>query len=165
LKGPADEGGESAGLVLLGADAFEVFDAVRDGFDVAEHHGGAGVEALAVCDCHDLQPIVGHGFERGNALADAVDEDFAAAAGDGAEAGGAKFGNDFVEGEIEGIAEMDEFAGAEGVDVDWGKFGFDVGEEVEIPLKGKIGMVAALHENLRAAEGDGFFDFLVYFIE
>ena len=38
-------------------------------------------------------------------------------------------------------------------------------EQVEIPLLGELGMMAALHEHLRAAERDGFLDFLVHFGE
>lgn len=138
-----------------------MFDAVFGGLDVAEHHGGAGVEAETVGDVHDFEPVVAHGFEGGDALADAVNEDFAAAAGYGAEAGGDELADDFFEGKIEDFAEVDKFAGAEAVDVDGGELLFDVAEEVEIPLHGKFWMMAALHEDLRAAEVEGFLNFLI----
>ena len=64
-----------------------MFDAVFNRFHVAKHHRGAGIEAEPMGDVHDFQPVVAHGFERGNALAHAVHEDFAAAAGNGAESG------------------------------------------------------------------------------
>src|SRR5580765_4042743 len=60
---------------------------------------------------------------------------------------------------------MDEFAGAETVNVDLGEFGFQMREEVEIPLLVQLWVMAALHENLGAAKGDGFLDFLIDFVE
>ena len=56
---------------------------------------------------------------------------------------------------------MDELARAETVDVEAGKFIFDVREQVEIPLLRELGMMTALHQHLRAAERDGFLDFFI----
>ena len=46
-----------------------------------------------------------------------------------------------------------------------GKFVFDVRQQIEIPLLGQLGMMPALHQNLRAAERDGFLDLLVHLVE
>ena len=59
--------------------------------------------------------------------------------------------NDFFERQVEDLAEMNELARAEAVDVDLRKLCFDVREQIEIPLHGQLGMMAALHEDLRAA--------------
>src|SRR5262249_33240911 len=55
--------------------------------------------------------------------------------------------------------------GTESVDVDLGKPRFDVGKQVEIPLLGELWMMAALHQDLGAAQRDGFLDLFVYLIE
>ena len=57
---------------------------------------------------------------------------------------------------------MDELAGAKAVDVDLREFAFDVREQIEIPLLGQLGMMPALHENLRAAECERLLDLLVH---
>ena len=46
-----------------------------------------GIQSEAMRDIHDFEPIVAHRFQRRDAFADAVDENLAAAAGNGAEAG------------------------------------------------------------------------------
>ena len=111
-----------------------MFDAVVDAFDVAEHHGGGAVEAEAVGDAHDFEPVVGVALERGDGVADFVDEDFAAAAGDGAESGVLEAADDFLERHAEDFGEVVELGGREAVDVDGGVVGADVVEEVEVCL-------------------------------
>ena len=164
LERPRDERGEAAARVLLRADAFEMLDAVRDGLDVAEHHRGRRTQAEAVRDIHHGEPVVAHGLERRDAFAHAIDENFAAATGDRAKARGVKIGDDFFKRFVEDIAEVNELARAEAVNVHLRKLRFDVREQVEVPLLGKFRMMPALHENLRAAERDGFLDFAVHFV-
>ena len=45
------------------------------------------------------------------------------------------------------------------------KLVFDVRQQIEIPLLREFGMMAALHQNLRAAERDGFLDFFVHLVK
>lgn len=142
-----------------------MFESVFDGFDVAEHHGGGGGEAVFMGDFHDFEPLVAGGFEGGDTFTDAVDEDFAASAGDGAEAGLGELADDIVERELEDFAEVDELTGAEAVDIDCGEFVTEVIEEVEVPIDGEVGVVSALEEDLGSSLGEGFLDFLVEFIE
>jgi hypothetical protein len=63
------------------ADALQVLDALLERLDVAEHHRGRRPAAEAVPGPVDLQPVVGEDLAAGDRLADAVDEDLAAAAG------------------------------------------------------------------------------------
>src|SRR2546429_648976 len=53
-------------------------------------------------------------------------------------------------------------ARSEPVDVDLRERGFDVSEQVEIPLLGQLRMVPALHEDLSPAKRDGFLDLAVH---
>ena len=59
-----------------------------------------------MADIHDLEPVIAHGFQRRNALAHTVHENFAAAAGNGAETGGFEIADDFFERLVEDFAEM-----------------------------------------------------------
>src|SRR5215469_4100418 len=118
---------------------------------MAEHHRSAGIEAQAMRHVHDFEPVVAHGFERRNSLTDTVHKDFSTAARDRSEAGGAEIRNDFFQGFIEHLTEMDELAGAETMDVKIGKLVFNMGEHVEVPLFREFRMMAALHEHLGAA--------------
>ena len=149
LERPADEGREALGLVLLGAHPFEVLDAVLHRLHVAEHHGGGRIQPEPMRDVHDLQPIVAHRFQRRNALAHPVHQDFAAAARDRTQARRFEVGNDLLQRLAENLAEMDELARAEAVDVDLRKLTLYMREQVQIPLLGELGMVPALQQNLR----------------
>ena len=86
LKSPGNEGGQAARFVLQLPDPFEVLDPLGESFDMAEHHGGGRFPAQFVPDAVDVQPIVGQHFSPGDFLANAVDEDFPAAAGEATEA-------------------------------------------------------------------------------
>ena len=87
LEGPADEGREAAGFVLQLPQPFQVLDALGRGLDVAEHHRAGRAAAQFVPDAMDFEPFVGQALVDGDGLADAVDEDLAAAAGQAAHAG------------------------------------------------------------------------------
>ena len=163
LEGPADEGRKALGLILLPAQSFEVFNAVFHGFHVAKHHRGAGVKPLFVRNVHDLQPVAAHGLERGDALADAVHQYFPAATGNRAQPGLGKIRNDGFQRFVENLAEMNKLARAEPVDVHLWPLGLDVGKQVQIPLLRELGMVPALHQNLRASQGHRLGDLLVHF--
>src|SRR4051812_29164029 len=59
---------------------------------------------------------------------------------------------------------MDELAGAESVNVNLGKFALNMREQIEIPLESELGMMSTLHQNLRAALGNGFLDLSVHLL-
>src|SRR5216683_2528501 len=65
----------------------------------------------------------------------------------------------------EDFTEMNELAWTKAVDIDLREFAFDVRQQIEIPLFGEFRMVAALHQNLGAAQGEGLVDFPVDFVE
>src|SRR5215472_1609129 len=67
--------------VLLSPDALQMFDAVLDRLYMPEHHGGRRMQSEPMRNIHDLKPIITHGLKRRNALTNAVDENFASAAG------------------------------------------------------------------------------------
>ena len=67
--------------------ALEVFDALGERLDVAEHHGAGRAAAELVPDAVDFEPVVGQHLAARDRLADAVDEDLAAAAGQAAQPG------------------------------------------------------------------------------
>ena len=75
-----------------------------------------------MADVHDFEPIIAHRFEWGDSLANAIDQNFAAAAGNGAEAGFSEVGNDCFERKVEDFAEVDEFARAETVNINRWEF-------------------------------------------
>src|SRR5208282_2022332 len=58
-----------------------------------------------------------------------------------------------------------EFTRAEAVNVDLREPAFDVREQIEIPLLRQLRVMPALHQNLRAAQRDGFLDFPVHLVE
>jgi hypothetical protein len=64
-----------------------VLDALGNRFDVSVHHRCGRRHPQAVRMAHDGEPLVRLRLLRGDLLADAVDEDLAAAAGDRVEAG------------------------------------------------------------------------------
>jgi hypothetical protein len=59
---------------------------------------------------------------------------------------------------------MDELARAETVNVQLGEPALNVGQQIKIPLQRELGVVAALHENLRAAQREGFLDLLIHLL-
>lgn len=165
LESPGDESGEALRLVLLTADTLEMFEPILKRFDVAEHHRSTGAESESVRCVHDVEPIVGHGFEWGDPFADVIDQDFAAAAGYGSEAGIFESDDDVGDGEVKDLLEVDNFAWAESVDVDFWELSFDMPKEVEIPAQAEFRMVSPLHEDLGASCGLGFLDFSVELLE
>ncbi len=188
LEGPGDEGVVAAGPflgdgdVLSVAEAAHVVDAVEDAFDVSEHHGAGGEHAEAVGGGHDVDPLLSGGFAQADAAAHVGGEDFAAAAGEGVEAGGLEAFKDVIElclpdfggegvafawggggeaGEVEDGDEFDDFRGREAVDVDVREAGFDAAEHFFVELDGELGVHAALEEDLGAADVGELLDFLV----
>ena len=154
-------------FVLPLADEFHVMDAVGESFDVPEHHCGAGVHAKRVRDVHGGEPRLGVALAEADLCAHGAGEDLAAAAGQRVEARVAESDHDPAEflfevlaGRVEEVDELDEFGRAKAMDVDVRIALFDAVEQVDVPVEGELGIHAALHEDLRAADGREFFDFL-----
>ena len=106
LQRPADEGGEAVGFVLQLPQAVQGFDALGQGFYVAEHHGGGGTAAELVPDAVDLEPFVGQALIDGDGLADAIDQDLAAAPRQAPHAGGHQTLEHLAQGELVEFVEV-----------------------------------------------------------
>ena len=92
------------------------------------------------------------------AVAHFVDENFAAAAGNRAESRLLEARDDFFQRHAENLREMVELGRRKAVDVDRRMIRPDVLEQVEVVIDAELRMMAALHENLRAADGFEFLD-------
>ena len=103
LERQRDGGLESAGFVLQTAQAGKVVDDVSVVFDVAEEHGGVGGQSQFVRHLVDVEPLLRENLGGGDFLADVGMEDFGAAAGDGAKAGGLQALERFAHGKA-GVA-------------------------------------------------------------
>ena len=152
LEGPADERGEAARLVLHVAQAAQMLDAVVDALDMAEHHCGRAAQAEPVRDAHDLEPVVRVALQRRDLVADLVDENFAAAAGNRAEPRFLEARDDLLQRHAEDFREMVELRRREPVDVDRRVVRPDVVEQVQVVIDAELRMMPALHQNLRAAD-------------
>src|SRR6476646_9241347 len=64
-----------------------MFDPLSERFNVAEHHRHAADAAELMPDSHHIEPVVGEHLAARHFFADAIDENFGAAAGDAAESG------------------------------------------------------------------------------
>src|ERR1035437_443900 len=102
-------------------------------------------------DVHDRQPVIAHCLEGRNALAHAVHQDLAAAARNGPQARSLEIPDDLLQRLLKDLAEVDELARTEAVDVDLLELALHVCEQVQIPLLGKLRMMPALQQNLRPA--------------
>src|SRR2546423_3332649 len=87
LKRPADKRGESAASVLLFAQTAQMLDPVLDSFHMAEHHRRARFQSELMRDLHYFQPRIRIAFQRRDPIANAVYQNFSAAAGNGTEPG------------------------------------------------------------------------------
>ena len=164
LKCPADEGGKALGLVLKASESLEVLDTFCEGFGVSEHHRCRADATHFMPDSHDIEPIVGHHFAAGDCRADSVDEDFGSSPWNASESSllepcEYRFDREFVD-----FGKVVQFRGAKAVDIDVGESGFDIPEELLVPLEFEVGVQSTLHEDLVAAEIDGFLDLLEQFL-
>lgn len=161
LERPADEGGEAAGFILEIAQTTEVLDAVVEGFDMAEHHCGAGAQAELVGLAHHFEPAVGIAFQRSDAVADTVHEDFPATARNRPESGFDELGDDFPDRHAEDFGKVVELRRAEAVDIDLRIFFPDVGEHIQVEIDAEFRVVASLEEDLHATFGRKLVEFFV----
>ena len=176
LERPGDErlvaaaalGGEVRdGAVLPAARHVHVVHAVGMALDVPEHHGARGVHAQLVRHVHGGEPRLGGALAQADLGAHRGSEDLAAAARDAGEAGLLELRHDAADlllvggaRRIEEVDELHELRRAEGVHVHLREAALDLAEEVEVPVERELGVHAALHEDLRAADGDELLDLL-----
>ena len=118
LKRPADERREAVRFVLQLADAFEMLDAFGQRFDVAEHHRRRADAAQFVPDSHHIEPVVGQHFAASHLLANAIDQNLAAAARQTAQAGGFESRQHFAKRQLADLREVMNLRRAEAVDID-----------------------------------------------
>ena len=118
LERPADERREAARLVLQLPQPLQRLDALGQGLDVAEHHGAGGAAAQLVPDAMHFQPFVGQALVDRHGLADAIDEDLAAAAGQAAHAGVLEAAQHLAQRQLVELVEVPDFRRAEGVQVE-----------------------------------------------
>ena len=164
LKCPANESGESAALVLLIAQALQMFDAVFDRLDMTEHHRRARFQSELVRYLHHFQPTITVDLERRNSLAHAIDQDFTTAARDRAQARLFELPDHFAQRHPKRFREMLEFRWTESVDVNVRIFFPDVLQQIDIPTKRQFGMMPALHQDLHAARGRKLIELLIKLI-
>jgi hypothetical protein len=138
-------------FVLEGADRVEVVEEVVDAFDVAVHHGGGGLEALAVGAAVHAQPGFGAALLGLDALADLFGEDLGAAAGDRALAGVPQTVEHVLDREAGHLRHGPDLRGGEEVRRDLGKAGARLTDEGDVVVERQGGVVAALEQHRRGA--------------
>src|SRR5205085_3120360 len=100
-------------------------------------------------------------FQRRNSIANAVYQDFSAAAGNRTEPGLLEPRNHLAQRHSEQLREMLQLRRTEPVNVDVRIFFADVPEQIQIPLERQLRMVPALHQDLNPAGRGKFVEFLV----
>src|SRR5262249_47272006 len=138
-----DERLKAAGLVLQFTQADQVVDAVAGFFDVAVEHGGVGAQAELVRLAVDANPRVGVGLVFADLVAYLGVEDLGAAAGQAAEAGVFKLGEDVARRLAGQPREPVPFDGGVGFQVEPRVGLVDDADDVEIPLVGQQVVQAA----------------------
>ncbi|MFT3685561.1 MAG: hypothetical protein QM783_11635 [Phycisphaerales bacterium] len=119
-------------------------------------------------DVHHRQPALRVALAQADLLAHGGGEDLAAAAGERVKAGVLEAHHDPANlllerraGRVEEVDELHHLGRAEGVDVDPWELLFDRAQQFEIPVEREGGVHAALHQDLRAADGLQLGDLLV----
>ena len=131
----------------------------RSALDLAEavHHRDRRLHALPVRLLLDPEPLLRLRLLLRHPLADLVHQDLAATAGNAVEPGLPQLPHHVRHREPEPLAEEDDLAGREAVDVDR-VVALDVAHEVEVPLERDVRVVAALEQDLHAADRLAFVD-------
>ena len=117
VVGERDEGVEAAGLVLQRAQAQQVVDLVLGPLDVAVEHGAVALDAHAVGDAVDLDPLAGVELAVADDLAHLGVEDLGAAARQRAQAGVAQAPQHLLDRQLLALGEPADLDGGEGLEV------------------------------------------------
>jgi hypothetical protein len=136
-----------------------VLDALRNGLDVPVHHGRRRRHPEPVRVTHHAEPLGRLRLLGRDDVADAVDEDLAAAARDRVEAGVTQTCQRVRNGELRAARDVLDLRWRERVEVDLVAL-LDRAEEVFVVADVEIGVVAALHQNAGAAKVERLLDLL-----
>ena len=136
-----------------------MLDPLLERLDVAVHHRRRRRDPQPVRVAHDAEPLVRGRLLRRDDLADAVDEDLRAAAGERVEARVAQAREGLRDRQLGAARDVLHLGRRERVQVDRVAL-LDRAEEILVELDPEIGVVAALHEERGAAEGERLLDLL-----
>ncbi len=108
---------------------------------------------------HDVEPLVGARLAVAvEQLAHAVDENLGAAAGNAVESGGDQPIDHVAHRQSRHAREVDDLGRRQRVQLELGIALLDRAEEIFVPLQRQVGVVAALQQQLHAADRDGLVD-------
>src|SRR5262249_19058040 len=110
-----------------------------------------------------FEPFFGQDLVNRERMANAVHQNFGSAARKAAHAGCLQSLQNFAQRQLVELVEMPDFRRAESMKIDLGITLFQITEKLFIPFEPEGWMIAALKQNLVAAQGDSLFDFLVKF--
>ena len=166
LIAPGDERGEAARLVLQRAQPQQVLEPLLVGLHRPVHHRRRRAQAGAVRVAHDVEPLVGGRLAVAvQQLAHAVDENLGAAARDAVEAGGDQPLDDRRHRQLRQARQVDHLRRRERVQLERGIALLDAAEQILVPRQRQIGIVAALQQQLHAADGDRLVDLAEELVE
>ena len=162
LERPADERREAAGLVLQLPQALEVLDALGAGLDVAEHHRAGRPAAELVPDAMDFEPFVGQALVDRDAPARTRSTRISPPPpGRLPMPAALSRCKHLAQRQLVELVEVPDFRRAEGVQVHLRIACLQVAQQLLVPLQLQRRVIAALHQDLVAAEGDRLLDLLV----
>ena len=141
-----------------------MLDAVPRLFLVAEHHGGGGSKSLAVRFLHYVQPFPGRALVGGKPCCVRNRPGFPLRRpGWNPAPRPLSLEMTVATSRLVQSCEVHDLRRRKGVHVN-GKPFLDEAEHLLVEGEGEFGVVAALHEDLRSAQGNGFLDFLCQLI-
>ena len=153
LVAPGDERGEAAGLVLQIAQPHHVLDALLVRLHRPVHHRRRRAQAGTMRLAHDAEPLVGRRLAVAvQQLADAVDEDLGAAAGNAVEAGRDEPFDDCRRRQPIEPRDVQDLRRRQRVQLEVRISRLHRAEQILVPLERQIGIVTALQQQLVAAD-------------
>ena len=160
LIAPGDERGEAAGLVLQLAQPQQVLDALLVGLHRPVHHRRRRAQAGAMRVAHDVEPLVGGRLAVAvQQLAHAIDENLGAAAGNAVEPGRDQPVDHRRHRQLRQPREVNHLRRRQRVQLERRDSAALIGaEQILVPRQRQIGIVAALQQQLHAADGDRLVD-------
>ena len=159
LIAPGDERREAAGLVLQVAQPHHVLDALLVGLHRPVHHRRRRAQAGVVRLAHDVEPLVGRRLAVAvQQLAHAIDEDLRAAAGNAVETGGDQPLDDRPRRNLIEPRDVQDLRRRQRVQLELRIARLHRAKQILVPLNRQVGIVAALQQQLVAADGDRLVD-------
>src|SRR4029077_13619603 len=116
-------------------------------------------------DVHDLEPLIGLAFQRGDAISHAIHQDLPSTAWNGAQAGLFKSLDHLAQRHSEDLRKVVELRRAESVNVDLRILPANMRKHVEVEVDAEFGVMTALQKHLHTAFGSQFIEFLVNLLE